>query len=54
MKRALTGHLPDIHEPADEAGVCEEQLEHFISADVEDLVQIEATRHLGQTHSVLH
>lgn len=34
----LTSYLPDVHEPAHEARVGEEQLKHLVSADVEDLV----------------
>lgn len=50
----FTGYLPDVHEPAEEAGVGEQQLKHFVRADVEDLVQIDSTLHLGRTHSLLH
>lgn len=50
----LTGCLPEVHEPAGEAGVTEEQLKHLGGADVEHLVQVESTMYLGQTHSLLH
>lgn len=50
----LTGYLPDVHEPAHEARVGEEQLKHLVSADVEDLVYIKSALNLGQTHSLLH
>lgn len=35
QRLALTSHLLDVHEPAHEAGVGEEQLKHLARADVE-------------------
>lgn len=49
-----TGDLPDVHEPADEAGVVKEQVKHPVSADVEDLVEIKSTMSLRRTHSLLY
>lgn len=52
--KTLTKHFPDVHEPAHEARVTEEQLKHLVGTDVEHLVYIKPTLHFRQAHSLVH